>query len=519
MNAEVIGEPSRITRRKCISRVHQCLGSEGIAVYPTANFDISTKPRGGIYFIHFNPEEALFQLQPGFPKYFHASRQCGLIPTRDAHSLGRRLIALAARVRARYSGALEKHLATGVVGEFLDNAFDSDTLGLLEATEDGFPDLLHEQLPLPCVVEDYLMAREFSNLRLDFDAIAKAAANPIRALIAGLGLVRVGHWLGLTTDEINRGLELLDTSFDQKSPLETHSERKIHGEKVVIPIFSLGFQGSIVGFFCNLESHHKMRIRAILEEAGRCLGEQYALERKSNLQNLLRTSKPTAKVFAQVALQIASPVEHLVVSRDNEHYAYVIRKEEDYLAGYDQRFGDPAEKLKCDPENETLFLHALDPPVQVHFKTLRGQIALDPVIHTLRLKTALSGFFLSNMVTAVIRSETLGPHDFPSLRLSELDRVLSALEHQLGVSRGKQAAAKYLCFFEIVKAEHVFRETRLTNAQMLKSMSAKLNLQKVNNYQVTGEALKKFALEINEILPQRFLFEPLNEKVIRVRWC
>jgi hypothetical protein len=517
VNAEVIGDASRITRRKCISRVHQCLAAEGIAVFPTADIDISTKPRGGIHFIQFNPEETLFQLQPGFPKYFHASRQSGLIPTRDAHSLGRRLIALAARVRARYSGALEKHLSTGVVGEFLDNAFDSATLGLLEATEDGFPDLLHEQLPLPCVVEDYLMAREFSNLRLDFDAIAKAAVSPIRAVIAGLGLVRVGHWLGLTTDEINHSLELLDTSFDLKGPFETHPESKIHGEKVVIPIFSLGFQGSIVGFFCNLEPHHKMRIRAILEEAGRCLGEQNALERKSQLQNLLRTSRPNAKVFAQVALQIASPVEHLVVSRDNELYAYVIRKEADYLAGYDQRFGDPAEKLKRDPENEMLFLHALDPPIQVHFKTLRGQIALDPVIHALRLSTALSGFFLSNMATAVMRSEVLGSH-FPPLELSELDRVIGALEHQLGVSRGKQAAAKHLCFFEIVKEEHVYRETRLTNAQMLKRISAKLNLPKVNGYQVTGEASKKFALEIDQILPNRFLFEPLNEKVIRVRW-
>jgi hypothetical protein len=78
-----------------------------------------------------------------------------------------------------------------------------------------------------------------------------------------------------------------------------------------------------------------------------------------------------------------------------------------------------------------LFLHALDPPIQVHFKTLRGQIALDPVIHALRLSTALSGFFLSNMATAVMRSEVLGSH-FPPLELSELDRVIGALEHQLG---------------------------------------------------------------------------------------
>jgi hypothetical protein len=286
----------------------------------------------------------------------------------------------------------------------------------------------------------------------------------------------------------------------------------------MIPIFSLGFQATIVGVFSNLEQRHKPQLRAALHEAGHCLGEQYALERKLQLQVLLARSEVRAETLAEVAVRIASPVEHIVVSHAGEHHAYLICKEKDYLAGYEQTTGSAAEKLTHDPSNEIFDLHALSPPAQVHFKTLRGYAALDPVIHALRVKTALSNFFSAPPIASVPEPPTPPSDGIDALHASELDRVIIALNHQMGTPHGRRIAAKHLCFFEIVKAEFQAREARLSNAEMQKRMRSKLDTSKVNGYQVAGDAMKKFALDINAILPNCFLFEHLNDRVIQVRW-
>jgi hypothetical protein len=359
-----------------------------------------------------------------------------------------------------------------------------------------------------------LIASEFSDLRLDASAIATLGANPFRALIAGLGMVRVGHWLGRSTYEIQATLELLDAgAFVPGSCVNLDAEP--YAEKIVIPIFSLGFQAAIVGVFSNLELRHKMRLRAALHEAGHCLGEQYALDRKLHLQALLARSEVRAKALAEAVIQIASPVEHIVVSREGEHHAYVICKENDYLAGYEQRTGSTAEKLTRDPDNEVFDVHAPNPAAQVRIKTLRGYAALDPFIHGLRVKTALSHFFSAATPASVSQSLT---HVSDGIDASEHDRAIIALKHQMSILHGRRTAAKRLCFLEIVKTEFQAHETRLSNAEMQRRMSSKLDASKVNGYQVTGDALRKFALEINTILPRRFLFEHLNDKVIRVRW-
>lgn len=517
MGMETSDGLARISRKKCIASLHQGLAKEGVIVYPNGDIDISNMPRGGACFLRFIPEETTFELQTGFPKYFQNARRYDLISRRDADLLVTHLAALGSNLRSNYKGRFISQLNTGVMGELLDSAADAETLNLLQATEDWFPDLLHEQLRWPCVVDDYLMAREFSSLTFDPSRISKMARNPIRALVAGLGLVRTGHWLGLSTDDIHNALHLLDTSR-QGEPADLDTPIKQYAEKIVIPIFSLGFQGAIIGFFSDLEPQQRMRLRCILDQAGHCLGELYALERKSKLIDLLRQSNDTAKALAEVAVQIASPIEHIVVSLDGEHHSYSVCKEEDYLAGYDQKTSIEAEQLKQDPDNEIFDLHSLGPPAQIYIKPLRGYSALDPVIHGLRIKTALSEFLRTLPSAITISSQPSISSQTSALNVGELDQIITALQQQMSASHGKRAAAKYLCFFEMVKDKFSARELRLTNADMQRRMSLKLEMSKLNGYQVTGEALKKFSLDINDLLPDRLSFEHLSDKVIRVRW-
>jgi hypothetical protein len=510
---------ARIARRKCIASLLQGLSKEGIIVYPNGYTDIATMPRGGAYFLRYIPQKTTFDLLAGFPKYFQIARRHDLISRRDAELLVVRLAALGSNLRSDYKGLFLEHLHTGMIGELLDSGADAEALDLLQATEDWFPDLLHEQLRWPCVVDDYLMPREFSYLTLDPSRISKMVNNPIRALVAGAGLVRTGHWLGLSTEDIHNALNLLDASRlgaavsdDPDMPI------KRYAEKIMIPIFSLGFQGAIIGFFSHLEPQQRMHLRCLLDQAGRCLGELQAVERKTKLVAVLRQSKVSAKTLADVALQIASPIEHIVVSLNGEHYGYAICKEEDYLAGYDQKIGIEAEHLKQDPNNEILDLRNLDPPAQIYIKPLRGYAALEPVIYGLRIRTALSEFFGAFKEAIPLSSPLKGSTHTSKLNVEELDKVIMALQQQMNTSHGRRAAAKCLCFFEMVKDRLGAKELRITNADMQRRMSQKLDMSKLNGYQVTGEALRKFSAEINDLLPNRFSFENLSDKVVRVSW-
>ncbi len=509
---------ARIARKKCIASLLQGLSKEGIIVYPNGYTDIATMPRGCASFLRYIPEETTFELQAGFPKYFQSARRRDLISREDAELLVARLAALGSHLRSDYKGRFLEQLHTGMIGELLDSAADAEALNLLQATEDWFPDLLHEQLRWPCVVDHYLMPSEFMGLPLASSRISKMAGNPLRALVAGLGMVRTGHWLGLSTDDIHSALNLLDESRQGDAAPDLDTPIKQYAEKIVIPIFSLGYQGAIIGLFSHIEPQQKTRLRCILDQAGHCLGELYAMERKSKLVTLWRQAKARAKALADVALQIASPVEHIVVSMNGEHYGYAVCKEEDYLAGYNPKTGVEAEHLKQDPNNEILDLRNLDPPAAIYIKALRGYAALEPVFYGLRIRTALSEFF-GTFPEVIPLTSPIEVSTFTSkLKVEELDKVIMALQQQMSASHGRRTAAKCLCFFEMAKDRLSARELRLTNADMQRRMSQKLDMSKLNGYQVTGEALRKFSAEINDLLPNRFLFENLSDKVVRVSW-
>jgi hypothetical protein len=519
VNAAAVSEEARVTRKKCITRLHQLLADQGIVASPNANIDIHGKPRGCVYVLRFIPHKTLFELQPGFPKYFQVARRYDLLSHQDADLLVSGLAALGSSLRAKYNGRLIEYLYTGTISEFLDSSTDSQSLGLLESTEDWFPDLLHEQLPWPCVVDEYLMAREFCDVVFKVSTISQISANPIRALIAALGIVRTGHWLGLSSDNISAALRLLNPDAAQEVYQNAQLRTEPYAQKIVIPAFSNGFQGSVIALFSNLEPRQKERLRSTLNEIAHSLGQQFGLERKSQILDTLCRDRGDAKTIAEVVLQIASPVEHVVVSRAGNHHAYVIAKEEDYLAGYEELSGSSAEKLMQDPINEVFEVHALDPPAHICIKTLRGYAALDPTIHWFRIKTSLSELLLTFSVARKVEIPRTAHTAVTPLALADLDRIIVALEHQLTIAHGKKVAAKHLCFFETVKMRLAEREARLTNAEMLKQITSKLSITKVNGYQVTGVAMKKFQIEIEDLLPNRFIFENIGDKVTRVLWC
>jgi hypothetical protein len=83
---------------------------------------------------------------------------------------------------------------------------------------------------------------------------------------------------------------------------------------------------------------------------------------------------------------------------------------------------------------------------------------------------------------------------------------------------GKLGAAKSLCFFETVQKSYSAEEIRLSNHEIQRRMREKLGNTEFNGYQIAGKALGRFEMEVNKLLPGRFAFSHLNDRVIRVTW-
>ncbi|MBJ7533316.1 hypothetical protein JDN40_04235 [Rhodomicrobium vannielii ATCC 17100] len=519
MNAHVIGELSQITRRKCTSRLNERLSELGITVHPTAASNLAN-PRGGAYFLQFQPANTSFQLLPGFTRYFQVAQRHNLISSHDAEILVRKLIDLGARARATYEGRLSQSLHSGLIGRILDCASDPEGLRHLEDTESWFPDILHEQLRFPCVTEDHLTIRDFTNLRLNLGAISRTVLNPLLALVCGVDLVRLGPWLGLTASQICAALDLYarvgadPESGDHSIWVETNN----YAEKIIIPVFSSGLQGTFIGFFCNLDLHHKQHIRNVLDQAGRELGEELALERKCALRDLFNNNGYNAKTLADAALQIASPAEQVIVTSTDAHYAYVICREKNYLAGYETREGDAASSLIDEDTHLIIESPILDPPFKIYLKTIQTSPSLDPVIHSLRVQLALFDI-LSLQKTPTATTSSANSEVNPSLLTKEeLDQAIAALEHQMKTEHGRRGAAKNLCFLEFVRKNYSAQVVRISNREIQRRMSEKIENGKVTGYQVTGKAFKKFELEIQKLLAGKLTFKELNARVIQVTW-
>jgi len=340
------------------------------------------------------------------------------------------------------------------------------------------------------------------------------------AIVAGMDLVRLGPWLGLTAAKISAALDLFEevSTKPQRADSSLSDITKMYAEKIVIPVFSTGLQGTLIGFFYNLEPHHKLHVRSALDQAGRQLAEELALERKMSIQKLLIQNGFGAKTLADIVIQVASPVEHVIACSPEGYYGYVICREENYLAGYGPKAGEDAARLIEDPANEVIESPILDPPFKIYLKTLQKDPSIDPVFHSLRVQTALFDIWSARNVPAVIISSTEFDADAPALTREELDQVIAALEHQMTTEHGKRSVAKYLCFLEAVRRNYSTREVRLSNHEMQRRMSERLASSKINGYQVTGKALRKFELDIDRLLPGKIAFRELNGRVIHVSW-
>jgi hypothetical protein len=311
-------------------------------------------------------------------------------------------------------------------------------------------------------------------------------------------------------------LEFFAASPELRQKLHGTLKPNAYAEVVSMPTYALGFQGLMIGIFKNISADQKKDALNTLNQYGAVFAAQCAAVRKADLYALIARGDFGARSLARIAIDIASPIEHVIVCASDEYFGYKIRKEGDYLAGYTTVLSDTAAIKVKTAKMPPLDIDIGGRSFVISMEPLEGYSNFDAAASWLRNKAMLLDFIAPMQFLQA--SSSLELTETEPLEKRELEEAMAALEYQMSIHHGAVVAAKLHTFLELVKKKFNNEEMRLSNGEMQSGMARKLNGSKIKGYQVTGKALKKFETELNSHIPARFSLEAISPKVILVRW-
>lgn len=462
--------------------------------------------RGGAVFALYDPFDTCFRFFPNNTKYFQASLFGGLISNRQAIALSRELIAFCSQILPRYDGRFSQELRASVINRYLDKENSRADLSLLEAQKGQFPDVLFSSIPRICT-KSHFAGGEFTDVVFRKDDIISLAKQPLQAIAAAAEMISFGPGLNLPVRAIHTILEWLAEGCDLSPKKNSRTYQKAHTEKIVIPAQSNGLQGIIFGFFHNIHADIRNDVRCEIRQFAQRLADRAALARQMRFLQSIKTSR-NPRHIAKSLLGIMSPVDHLVIENAKECVGYRLQTDGDSWIGYKETSGEDAEALTRNASNEVMSTTIGGQSFRIHSKALKSFPFIASVFSWLHALTKIN----PNLEQA--RHED----GIKPLEMAELQELEVMLQHQIEEGRGVYTACRILHLIDMVHQNYAAGEFVMTNHRSQSFMREKLAKTDVNGYQVCGEALAKFQIDIDKLIPHRFLFEPITNKNVRVRW-
>jgi hypothetical protein len=464
--------------------------------------------RGGAFFAVYDALETCFRLFPSSTRYFQASLLSGLISRQQARALSRLLVAFARRILPEYDGRFSGELKTNIIDEYLTRITDAADAYLFEAQKGLFPDALHAAIPVMAAAGQFRQG-EFGEIVFHRDEFAMNATHPLWALTSAAELISLGPGLNLSSRTISNVLDWLADGADRRSDGGRASIYPgTRAERVVIPMFSYGLQGRMIGFFNNLPLETRKDVRIRLHQFGQHLAERSVLIRQ---RQLLETFEDVTGLgaFLRALIELISPIQHVVATSGGECVGYRMRAMGDFWAGHARLAGEEARALTRDPANHIVEVDLSSRRVRVYVKPWKEFAAFETAFAWLRTRENPR-----QVLVDPLRQRRLRPLVYPELKV-----VQATLQQQISeAGRGGHAACKILYLIESARAQYSKGELVLTNSRSQVFMRQKLEKIRISGYQVCGEALVRFIADVEKLLPQRFSFEPVASKAVLVRW-
>jgi hypothetical protein len=441
---------------------------------------------GSAWFSAFDPWNTCLRTPPGSFSFFDLAQRKGFIAAHDALALSNAVLRQGADIAQAYSGRFSYYFRDSHVQFLLKHADSHEHLsntGLAIAS--SVVDYLAENCPWPFIPEIQLAVRDFRNIST-VGPLQLYTQSPWLAWAGTLDMVSVGPLLGVEPWEM---LNL----FDSINPLAKDElqnggvrERSL-GQRLFIPLFSCGLQGSVAGFFHDISDDRKDAVHTTLLEFGQTLADAYAEMRLTRFAAAV-SNQLGLEDLTREAVYAFSPVSRIVAETKQGQAGFKLCHEHNYWAGYQQLSRDEV----LDRSSPHWFTLKLPQGLAIHIEPLADVPHFDPDFFRLRLESGFRRVFgpLDGIATA------------DSLSIHEVQRRLRELSAYM--DDGKPSFAKMRQYFvaQQVERDLALCGTRITNMRLKGFLEERTGATVRTGYQISS-----YQGEVERVFPGKLKVE------------
>lgn len=448
--------------------------------------------RGAAWFAAFDPWNTCWRQPPGSFSPFGVAGRSGIIAPNDARRLSYTLLRRGAAISGVYNGRFSSYFRDPRIKFFLEHAgnpehLDESGLGL----GFSFVDYFFERCPWPFVPDKELKIQVFTDIPSKGN-LRFYAQTPWLTWADTLDIIGFGPWIGWEPDEILHLTENLELLSEEK-PTDLKIRDRNLGQRIAIPLFSNGLQGSLLGIFNEVPEERKSAIHTTLLQFGQTLADAYAEMRITRFSGILLTSLPVEEL-AKEAVYAFSPVNKVIVETRQGQAGYKLCYEHNYWAGYQQLTLDEMR----DRARAGWFTLQCAQRIAVHIEPLIDVVNLNPDFFRIRLE---SGF--RRLVTPVGGVIADG-----GLSLHEVQRRVRELE--IYMDDGNPSYAKMRQYYVAQQIERDLHagETRITNMRLKAFLEERTGKKARNGYQISS-----YIGDVERVFPNKLKAEKTRNGV------
>jgi hypothetical protein len=220
------------------------------------------------FFLAFAPWETSLRSPPGSARFFDLAERQGLLSVADAAQLSKALIEHGCQMSRIYSGAFSPFFSAPGVRIILTNINNLQNLSESALAIGGsWADRLYESSPIPLQPARHLELQSFRPITIKGE-IAFYSQTPWLAWVEALDLICLGAWAGMQPSNIINVVKTLEQKVVRASPGLGDLPNDVLGRKVVLPMFSRGLQGVVVGLFTDVPKAEMEPILTSLTQFG-----------------------------------------------------------------------------------------------------------------------------------------------------------------------------------------------------------------------------------------------------------
>ncbi len=481
---------------------------------------VSAATRGNAYFAAFDPEYACLRLPPLTVRFFQDAVKFNVISNAEAQQISFQMALCCRALRQEYNGIFKEILDTGVFRDFLLPDMSLNDFLRMESVYGWCADAFAASSLWPVLPDIHLRTAGYRPITLSRSNILTHASGSYLHFINAVDIAIFGAWTGFSVKDVSQALSWLMQPTSKVDPDDIVLWPNRAADRLIIPLFSSGFQGVVFGFFAGLSSDQKEQVLKTVLHFGQSIADNYAFLRRNECLEILRKSRD-AKSVAGALLRVVSPIEHLVVEVNGRFNSYSLELEDGYWAGYSEQKGHAAaelgRQLAFEDKSMKLDQSFLGESFRVILKPLQDYTALDPVFTWLSLQARLS-----EVLHVCDQAQNCDP-----LTLSMLTSLKEGLESRTwlpgegGRGHGSLGRLKRLCIVELIIENFERGQAELTNHILKSRLVRKLGPSapiKLNGYQIAGRALERVKNEFSDDFRRSVKFEAVGANKVRLSW-